>query len=82
MEMGMESSLLLTPLEHGDIAGSFYGDHAFNIRTLGTTGHAFGLAYYSGVSRAMCRMKQRIAKNRDLRRKVVAIERHMGQEQT
>ena len=44
-------------------------------QTLATIGDAFGLEHYSSVSSVVSRMKQRIANDRSLRRKVEAIER-------
>ena len=44
-------------------------------QTLATIGDAFGLEHYSSVSSVVTRMKQRIANDRRLRRKVEAIER-------
>jgi len=43
--------------------------------TLAAIGDAFGLEHYSSVSSVVCRMKQRIASDRRLRKKVEAIER-------
>ena len=40
-------------------------------------GAAFGLENYSSVSSVVCRMEQRIGKDRGLRRKVEAIERRI-----
>jgi chromosomal replication initiation ATPase DnaA len=44
-------------------------------QTLTMTGNAFGLEHYSSVSSVVSRMKQRIANDRSLRRKVEEIER-------
>jgi putative transposase len=44
-------------------------------QTLATIGGAFGLEHYSSVSSVVSRMKQRIANDRRLRRKVEAIQR-------
>jgi putative transposase len=44
-------------------------------QTLATIGEAFGLEHYSSVSSVVTRMKQRIANDRSLRRKVEAMER-------
>jgi len=44
-------------------------------QTLATMGDAFGLDHYSSVSSVVSRMKQRIASDRGLRRKVEEIER-------
>jgi REP-associated tyrosine transposase len=44
-------------------------------QTLATIGDAFGLDHYSSVSSVVSRMKQRIANDRSLRRKVEKIER-------
>ncbi len=44
-------------------------------QTLSTIGDAFGLEHYSSVSSVVSRMKQKIASDRNLRRKVQAIER-------
>ncbi len=49
-------------------------------QTLATIGDAFGLEHYSSVSSVVCRMKQRIANDRSLKRKVEMIERRMSQE--
>lgn len=47
-------------------------------RTLATIGEAFGLEHYSSVSSVVCRMKERIANDGKLRRRVKAIERRLG----
>jgi chromosomal replication initiation ATPase DnaA len=44
-------------------------------QTLATIGAAFGLEHYSSVSSVVSRMKQRIAKDTSMRRKVAEIER-------
>jgi putative transposase len=44
-------------------------------QTLATIGDAFGVEHYSSVSSVVSRTKQRIAKDRSLRRKVEKIER-------
>ncbi len=46
-------------------------------RTLTAIGEAFGLEHYSSVSSVVSRMKQRIADDGRLRRKVAAIERRI-----
>jgi putative transposase len=53
-------------------------------QTLTAIGDVFGLEHYSSVSSVVSRMKQRIAKDKSLRKKVGEIERalQMSQEQT
>ncbi|MEW6139357.1 MAG: transposase [Thermodesulfobacteriota bacterium] len=46
-------------------------------QTLAAIGVAFGLENYSSVSSVVCRMEQRIGKDRSLRRQVEAIERRI-----
>jgi chromosomal replication initiation ATPase DnaA len=44
-------------------------------QTLAAIGAAFGLEHYSSVSSVVSRIKQKIARDRSLRRKVAEIER-------
>jgi putative transposase len=54
---------------------AIYLARRFSGQTLANIGDAFGLEHYSSVSSVVTRMKQRIANDRSLRRKVEAIER-------